>query len=352
MKYPEFLKKNDTIGLVAPSFGVSGFPYEDKYLSARGKFEDSGFSFVEARHLRGIRHARSASARIRARELMEMYLREDVDFVESVAGGELMLEILPYLNIEKLRKAKPKWFMGISDNTVFTYALTVLCDIASIYGPCLGSFGMRKWDRSIKEAYEIINGQRLKQKSYAKYELPENSKMSDDPLSGYYKTEPVVYHSLDGNDVTMKGRLVGGCLDILLNICGTRFDRVREFGEKYRDWRNYSISYYCYRGGAHGYSTLSLIVFDRKSGEVITEDNLFADGWLAPVSGLMQERVMEELQEEVREFVQKEGIVPNANFSVSEDGVEWLFQPDDILPHAFGPLTVTLSWKELKPYLR
>ncbi|MBQ1303890.1 MAG: LD-carboxypeptidase [Erysipelotrichaceae bacterium] len=235
MKYPEFLKKNDTIGLVAPSFGVSGFPYEDKYLSARGKFEDSGFSFVEARHLRGIRHARSASARIRARELMEMYLREDVDFVESVAGGELMLEILPYLNIEKLRKAKPKWFMGISDNTVFTYALTVLCDIASIYGPCLGSFGMRKWDKSIKEAYEIINGQRLKQKSYAKYELPENSKSSDDPLSGYYKTKPVVYHSLDGNDVTMKGRLVGGCLDILLNICGTRFDRVREFGEKYRD---------------------------------------------------------------------------------------------------------------------
>lgn len=127
---------------------------------------------------------------------------------------------------------------------------------------------------------------------------------------------------------------------------------IGEFGEKYRDWRNYSISYYCYRGGAHGYSTLSLIVFDRKSGEVITEDSLFADGWLAPVSALMQERVMEELQEEVREFVQKEGIVPNANFSVSEDGVEWLFQPDDILPHAFGPLTVTLSWKELKPYLR
>ena len=127
---------------------------------------------------------------------------------------------------------------------------------------------------------------------------------------------------------------------------------IGEFGDKYRDWRNYSISYYCYRGGAHGYSTLSLIVFDRKSGEVITEDNLFADGWLAPVSALMLERVMEELQEEVRVFVQKEGIVPNGNFSVSEDGVEWLFQPDDILPHAFGPLTVTLSWKELKPYLR
>lgn len=236
MKYPEFLKKNDTIGLVAPSFGVSGFPYEDKYLFARKKFEDSGFSFVEAKHLHGIRSARSATARIRAKELMEMYLREDVDFVESVAGGELMLEILPYLNFDKLGKAKPKWFMGISDNTVFTYALTVLCDVASLYGPCLGSFGKRRWDRSTKEAYEIITGQRLKQRNFTRYQLPENAQTSDDPYADYYVTEPVVYKSLYGEEeVTMKGRLVGGCLDILVCICGTEFDKVREFCEKYKD---------------------------------------------------------------------------------------------------------------------
>ena len=235
MKYPEFLKKNDTIGLVAPSFGVSGFPYEDRYLSARKKFEDSGFSFVEAKHIHGIRNARSTTGKIRARELQQMYLNDDVDFVSSLAGGELMLEILPYLNFDKIARGKPKWFMGLSDNTVFTYALNVLCDVASIYGPCLGGFGMRKWHRSLRESYDIITGQRLWQKSYTRHEDPYYDEKSEDPLAGYRLTEPVVYESLDGEDVIMKGRLVGGCLDILLNICGTKFDKVREFGEKYKE---------------------------------------------------------------------------------------------------------------------
>ena len=235
MRYPEFLKEKGTIGLVAPSFGVSSFPYEDKYENARKTFEDSGFSFVEAKHIRGIRHARSTTAKIRAKELQEMYLNEKVDFVESVAGGELMLEILPYLNFEKIAKGKPKWFMGVSDNTTFAFTLTTLCDVASFYGPCFGSFGVRKWHRSIKEAYEMIQGKRLTQNSYTKYEAPDNAKKSEDPLSGYYLTEPVVYKSLSGEEVNMKGRIIGGCLDIIVNICGTRFDKLREFNERYKD---------------------------------------------------------------------------------------------------------------------
>ena len=235
MRYPEFLKEKGTIGVVAPSFGVSGFPYEDKFENARKTFDDLGFSFVDARHLKGIRHARSTTAKIRARELQQMYLSDECDFVESIAGGELMLEILPYLNFEQIGKAKPKWFMGISDNTTFAFTLTTICDVASLYGPCFGSFGVRKWDRSLKEAYEMMIGKRLTQKSYKLYELPENAKSSDDPLAGYQVSEPVVYKSLDGNPVKMKGRIIGGCMDVLLNICGTRFDKLREFTERYKD---------------------------------------------------------------------------------------------------------------------
>ena len=33
----------------------------------------------------------------------------------------------------------------------------------------------------------------------------------------------------------MKGRLIGGGLDILVNLCGTRFDKVTEFNDKYKD---------------------------------------------------------------------------------------------------------------------
>ena len=97
MRYPEFLKPGGTIGLVAPSFGVSGFPYEDRFFYARKKFEDLGYRIVECGHLYGLKKGKSASARIRAREFTKMYLDDDIDFIVSVAGGELMMEILPNL---------------------------------------------------------------------------------------------------------------------------------------------------------------------------------------------------------------------------------------------------------------
>ena len=31
----------------------------------------------------------------------------------------------------------------------------------------------------------------------------------------------------------MEGRLLGGCLDCLINLAGTRYDRVRQFNKKY-----------------------------------------------------------------------------------------------------------------------
>ena len=40
MRYPAFLKKGGTIGLIAPSFGVFVYPYEDKFNNAYKKFSN------------------------------------------------------------------------------------------------------------------------------------------------------------------------------------------------------------------------------------------------------------------------------------------------------------------------
>ena len=128
-----------------------------------------------------------------------------------------------------------------------------------------------------------------------------------------------------------------------------------EFTSRYKGWRNYQVNYYCYRGGAHGYSTYSLLVFDAKTGELLTQEALFADGYEEPVSLLMRARAQETLEADnadILDFLEVDDIIPNGNFSVGQDGVEWFFQPDSILPHAFGLLSVKLSWEELKPYLR
>ena len=130
---------------------------------------------------------------------------------------------------------------------------------------------------------------------------------------------------------------------------------IGEFTGKYKGWRNYQINYYFYRGGAHGSSTCSQIVFDAKTGDVVTEADIFTDGCYDKVASLMQAQVKKDIEAdnpEILELLDLEEVVPNTNFSVGQSGVMWLFQPDDLLPHAFGPLCVTVSWDKLRPYLR
>lgn len=127
------------------------------------------------------------------------------------------------------------------------------------------------------------------------------------------------------------------------------------FTGRYKDWLNYLLTYYSFRGGAHGIQTMTPVVFDKGTGAVITQDKLFVPGYEAPVSNLLREAVEKSLEEEAPELVsllEVETIVPNGNFSVSADGIQWIFQPYEIGPYALGIVMATLSWEQLKPYLK
>ena len=127
------------------------------------------------------------------------------------------------------------------------------------------------------------------------------------------------------------------------------------FQKKYKNYLNYLVSYYSFRGGAHGIQTLSNIVFDAKTGEQVHETDLFAPGYEAPVAQLLRLAVktsMEEEDPELMQLVNLEEVVPNGNFSVHEDGMEWLFQPYEVGPYALGIVSATISWDELKPFMK
>ena len=173
-----------------------------------------------------------------------MMLSGETEALISCGGGEMMCEILPYVDFERIRKAKPKWFMGYSDNTNLTFLLPILCDTAAIYGPCAGSFGMEPWHEAIHDAYQLLRGEKLESVGYAAYEINPD-KDADHPLEPYACTEArkiVAFAPRKGmtsadreETITMSGRLIGGCMDILATLCGTAFDRVRTFEEKYRE---------------------------------------------------------------------------------------------------------------------
>ena len=152
-----------------------------------------------------------------------------------------MCEILPYVDFEALKAAVPKWFMGYSDNTNLGFTLTTICDVASIYGPNAASFGMEPRHRSIDDAFDLLCGKKTEFSTYEGFEIM-SVKDETKPLAPYNITRKETLR-FDGTwkdkdpfktFESFEGRLIGGCLDCLINLAGTRFDNVKAFNEKYK----------------------------------------------------------------------------------------------------------------------
>ncbi len=286
MRYPKFLQPNGTITFVAPSCGCAIEPYKSGFLSAQEKWRAQGYRLELGPNCylaQGV--GISNTPDLCGAELTEYYCNTTGDCIISCGGGELMCEILDYVDFGRIREAVPKWYMGYSDNTNMTFLLATLCDVASIYGPCAASFGMEPRHSSIEDAMLLLTGQKLTMRGYELWEK-ESLKCGDRPLEPYNLTEQSVIRYLlpgprtnvpslmpacemecdtqetdagmksdmqgtdagmqsdiqetdagNGENVTIDftGRLLGGCVDCLVNLIGTKYDRVAAFAENYKE---------------------------------------------------------------------------------------------------------------------
>ena len=235
MKYPEFLKEGQTIGFAAPSYGASTEPYYSAFRHAAEKLRTLGYRTVLGPNVyassgTGI----SASPASWGKELESLYLSPGNQALISVGGGELMCEILDYIDFEKIQNAKPKWYMGYSDNTNFTFLLATLADTAAIYGPCASDFGTEPWHESVSDAFRLLTGRKLTVHGYERYERI-HLRDALHPYAPVNPTEPTRVVSRNWDKAPVSGRLLGGCMDILVTLLGTKFDRVQAFTEKYRE---------------------------------------------------------------------------------------------------------------------
>ena len=235
MRYPEFLKKNGTIGFVAPSFGCNTEPYKTAFEHAKKKFTELGYQLdVGPNCYEGSGIGISNTPQKCAEELNEAYCSEKNDVLISCGGGELMCEVVPYMDFERIRKAAPKWFMGFSDNTNFTFLSATLCDTAAIYGPCAAAFGMEPWHESLQDTMDVLCGRKDQVHGYKMWEK-ESLKDEEHPLEPYHLTEQTRIRRFPDEDVWFSGRLLGGCMDCLIHLTGTRFDQVKQFNETYKE---------------------------------------------------------------------------------------------------------------------
>lgn len=273
MRYPKFLREKGTIAFVAPSFGCAIEPYRSGFESAQEKWRKAGFSLEFGPNCYASDGIGISSTPVKCgEELTEYYCNTTSDCIISCGGGELMCEILDYVNFERIKNAPAKWYMGYSDNTNMTFLLTTLCDTAAIYGPCAAAFGMEPRHASLEDAMMLLQGKKLSMQGYDRWER-ESLKDEEHPCVPYNLTETSVIkfvlpdgrtnieslapapHKFIANQngtpetdggaernsskcestvIEYEGRLLGGCMDCLVTLIGTKYDKVTEFTEKYK----------------------------------------------------------------------------------------------------------------------
>ncbi len=246
MRYPQFLQSGGRIGFIAPSFGCATEPYMSDFDDALEEFGKKGYETILGPNCycdNGIGISNTPEAC--AAEVNDFFTNDKSDVVISCGGGELMCEILPYVDFDAIRSAAPKWFMGYSDNTNLTFLLNTLCDTASIYSVCASKFASPH-HQCVDDAFEILTGKRSSVSNYEKWfkeiwgeKIEEDTGETDDseekPID-VFAYRQYLYNGTEKTDrVEISGRLIGGCMDCLQVLAGTEFDKVSEFSDRYKD---------------------------------------------------------------------------------------------------------------------
>ena len=232
MFYPTFIKKEDTIGVTAPSDGITKKEKLYRLDSAIANLNNQGFQIKETANVRTSTKGASSSSQERANQLLSLFQNQEVKAIICAGGGDFLQEILPDIDFTII-KNNPKWIQGYSDPTSLLHVITTTLDIATIYGDNISSFGMKPWHQSIYNNIEILQGNIIAQNSFDKYEKDyQDYLIGDEP---YQLTEPVYWHNLTNEEIIhITGRIIGGCIDCLNDLFGTRFDNTKNFINKYQ----------------------------------------------------------------------------------------------------------------------
>ena len=235
IKYPSPLKKGDTIGICAPSSGVTGF-FANKLELAIKNLNELGYKYIESPSLKQNYKAVSADSKTRYEEFISLYKNPEVKAIIPPWGGEFLMDMLPYIDFEIIEKVPPKWILGFSDTSTLLFTLTTNSNIATAHGPNCLDFGSESVDQSVLEVLNILSldkGISFSQNSLEKYQK-EWHEIKEDVFPSYNLTEKVIWKSLDNENHEFKGRLIGGCMDVLCKIIGTPYDNVKNYISQFK----------------------------------------------------------------------------------------------------------------------
>lgn len=226
MIIPEKLKKGDTIAIVSLSSGMGGEKeFYHRYEIGKKRLEEIfGLNVVTMPNaLKGYKYLYD-HPEARAEDLMNAFADKKIKGIFTMIGGDDSIRILPFIKDDVI-KANPKIFIGYSDSTV-TNLLLYKNNVVSYYGPSLlseiaenGSMHdyTKKYLKDSLFKNDKVTIKSSKEWTNDRIDWTDKSKNSE---FRKMQNERHGFEVLQGNG-TFKGKLLGGCLEVLNMIIGT-----------------------------------------------------------------------------------------------------------------------------------
>ena len=234
VRYPSPLQPGDRIGVTAPSSGVAPRhrPRLDFCLDfLRGK----GFDVVVGDCIDDPSYV-SAPAADRAAELTAMLVDPAIRAVIPPWGGELAIDLLQHLGWDQIAGSAPTWFVGFSDISTLITPLTLRAGIGTLHGnnlmdtPYAVPAPLLSW----LDIVTLPTGSSFEQGPADGRTSGFDDWEHDPTVTTYALDTPGTWTRLDGSeDVSVSGRLIGGCIETLSNLTGTPYGDLAGFAREH-----------------------------------------------------------------------------------------------------------------------
>jgi muramoyltetrapeptide carboxypeptidase LdcA involved in peptidoglycan recycling len=236
MLKPARLQAGDKVAAVTLSWGGAGlFPH--RYQAGKAQLEAAfGVRVIETRHALRDPNWIAANPKARADDLMEAFADPTIKGIISMVGGEESIRTLPYYDLEIIRQ-NPKVFTGYSDTTITHFACWK-AGLSSFYGPSiLAGFG----ENSGLFPYLADSVRRtLFSTDPIGVIEPNNGGWTFERLDWAEPTNQSIKRKLTpaggwqwlGGKAVRRGRLLGGCLEVVDWLRGT------DYWPPLSDWQN------------------------------------------------------------------------------------------------------------------
>ena len=191
---PHALRPGDSIGIVAPASNIK----RDDLNAGCTALQRAGYRPVYQDSILERDLYFAGSAQRRARELEEMFVRDDVRAILCARGGYGANYLLKHLDLDKI-KSHPKIFIGYSDITTLLTYFADACGLVTFHGP------MAAKDWTHEDGVDLASWQAA--------------------LSGAMPWDVALGAEVTGlSDGQAEGILYGGCLSLLVATLGTPYE--------------------------------------------------------------------------------------------------------------------------------